>query len=253
MPSTTKSPGLAAAERRPAPARDGNGSAGSVGLSSREGRESRRNSPPRSLPALHGPPQGSEPPQAWSTTPVLCRDRWPRARCHSVPLRFRHGWVQTELQHHGDSWVVAYFPVFFFFCKGGSEFCCNCILNDSFGLSTGGSSRGPGSNKSTEGSRLECKRHSAAWAAERSPRSPSPPHARATRLPRPPHSHPTVGGSPGSTLLWGSSSLASQKLPPRKGHLEVSSHQRLPQPFATYVFVHALDTCSLSHLTLCKY
>lgn len=149
--------------------------------------------------------------------------------------------------------LISLFFFLFFFCKGGSEFCCNCILNDSFGLSTGGSSRGPGSNKSTEGSRLECKRHSAAWAAERSPQSPSPPHARATRLPRPPHSHPTAGGSPGSTLLWGSSSLASQKLPPRKGHLEVSSHQRLPQPFATYVFVHALDTCSLSHLTLCKY
>lgn len=136
-----------------------------------------------------------------------CRVCWLRARYHSVPLWFHHSRVQIQLQHCGDSWVVACFPLFFFFNKGGSEFCCNCISNNYFGLSAGGSSQGSGSNKSAQSSWLECKWHSAVWAAERSPRSPFPPHARATRLPQPPHD----GGQPRQHAVFGAVPLFPAK------------------------------------------
>lgn len=119
------------------------------------------------------------------------------------------------------------FPSFFFFNKGGSEFCCNCISNNYFGLSAGGSSQGSGSNKSAQSSWLECKWHSAVWAAERSPRSPFPPHARATRLPQPPHDggqlrqHAVFGAVPlfpakschPGKVIWKSASTSGSRSP----------------------------------------
>lgn len=128
-----------------------------------------------------------------------CRVCWLRARCHSVPLWFHHSRVQIQLQHCGDSWVVACFPLFFFLTKEEVNSAAIAFQTTILDGVLVAARRAP----------APIKAHRVhGWNANGTAQCGLlRGHHGAPFLPMPEqpdcHSHPMMGGSPGSTLFLG--------------------------------------------------